>query len=411
MQPTQASLQGGVVGLVGLLVAATAVTLLVRRLPIPYVSALAVAGALLGTVASSYAPHLTASLILVIVLPGLLFESAFNISWPRLRHDLAAVVALATCGVAVTMGVTALLGHAVLGLAVPVAILFGAAVAPTDPVAVVAVFRRLGVPRRLTTIVEAESLLNDGTGVVAFGLALAAATGGRLGPGDALLQFLRLAVGGVALGAAVGLILSRLTGHVDDEQVELTYTAIGAYGTYVLAEAAQVSGILAVVAAAMVLGNYGRSHGMSQRTRMAVDTVWGYAAFVLNSAIFLLIGLSTPLRSLLDNAGAILAATGIVLLARAVAVYLLLLPLPAVRRRLPWRWQHVMVWSGMRGAVAVALVLGLVDQAGRPFEQVRILVYGVVLITVVIQGATVGLLTARLIPAGQRAVPARHPAP
>lgn len=397
----QEPLNQEVITFVGLLAAAAVVSLLVRRLPIPYVTALAIAGAALGTVASQFRPHVTSSLILLIVLPGLLFESAFNLSWPRLRRDLLPVVLLATLGVAVTMAVIALLGHATLGLDIPLAILLGAAVAPTDPVAVVAVFRRLGVPRRLAALIEAESLLNDGTGVVAFSIALAAATGGGIGTGDALLSFLRLSGGGIALGVAVGFALSRLTGRIDDPQVELTYTAIGAYGTYVVAEALQVSGILAVVAAAIVLGNYGRSHGMSERTRAAIDVVWGYAAFVLNSLIFLLIGLSEPLPDVLRDIGAVLAAAAITVVARAAAVYLLLAPVWLLRRAMPWPWQHVLVWSGMRGAVAVALVLSLAPGVAG-FAEVRTLVYGVVLLSIVVQGGTVGVLTAKLIPEEQR---------
>jgi CPA1 family monovalent cation:H+ antiporter len=398
-----------VITFVGLLAAAATVAVLVRRLPIPYVTALAIAGAALGSLASHYQPHVTSSLILFIVLPGLLFESAFNLRWARLRRDLVPVVLLATLGVAVTMAVIALLGHATLGLSVPIAILLGAAVAPTDPVAVVAVFRRLGVPRRLGAVIEAESLLNDGTGVVAFSIALAAATGGSLGAGDAILSFLRLAGGGLALGTAVGFVLSLLTSRIDDSQVELTFTAIGAYGTYVLGEALQVSGILAVVAAAIVLGNYGRSHGMSERTRAAIDSVWGYAAFVLNSLIFLLIGLSTPVPDVFARIGAVIAAAVIAVVARAVAVYLLLFPVWMVRRAMPWHWQHVVVWSGMRGAVAVALVLSLTE-SGSGFSEVRTLVYGVVLFSIIFQGASIGPLTAWLIPAEQR-VPAGEAPP
>ncbi len=390
----------GVITFAALLVAAVVVSLLVRRLPVPYVTALAIAGAALGTIGSQLRPHVTSSLILFIVLPGLLFESAFTLDWGRLRRDLVPVVLLATAGVAVTMAVIALLGHEWLGLGIPLAILLGAAVAPTDPVAVVAVFRRLGVPRRLATLVEAESLLNDGTGVVAFGIALAAVTGGGLGVGDAVLSFVRLAGGGIALGFAIGVVLSRLTRRIDDQQVELTYTAIGAYGTYVLADALQVSGILAVVAAAIVLGNYGRSHGMSERTRAAVDVVWGYAAFLLNSLIFLLIGLSEPIPDILRNLGPVMAAAAITLVARAASVYLLL-PAGSRRRALPWRWRHLVVWSGMRGAVAIALILSL--PSGVPgIAQVRTLVYGVVLVTIVVQGGTVAPLARWLLAPAHR---------
>ena len=369
---------------VGLLIAASLVAVVARRIPVPYVSSLAIAGAALGTVASAYRPEITSSLILFIVLPGLLFESAFNLSWARLRQDLVPVAVLATAGVAVTMAVVALLGHTVMGLTVSAALVMGAAVAPTDPVAVIAVFRRLRVPRRLTTLVEGESLLNDGTGVVAFGIALTAGAGGSLAVGDAMLSFLRLAGGGLALGAVVGFVLSHLTRRVDDEQIELTFTAIGAYGTYALADAVHVSGILAVVAAAMVLGNYGRARGMSERTRAAVDTVWGYAAFVLNSLVFLLIGLTTPIADVLDDAGAVAAAACI------------------TEGRL---LEGAMESGGGGGepttsgncAVAVALALSIGEGGVGGLGRVRTLVYGVVLLSIVVQGATVAPLITRLI--------------
>ena len=157
---------------------------------------------------------------------------------------------LATVGVLITAGLIAVIGHLVLGLALPVAFLLGSILAATDPVAVIAMFRRLGVPDRLATIVESESLVNDGTGVVLFTIALGILLSGRFQPLGAVALFLQLSVGGVAVGLAVGFALSRLTMRVDDPQVEITFTAIAAYGSYLLGEAIHVSGLLAVVAAA-----------------------------------------------------------------------------------------------------------------------------------------------------------------
>lgn len=196
----------------------------------------------------------------------------------------------------------AALGHLALGLPIAFAILFGAMVAPTDPVAVIAVFRRLGVPSRLANLIEAESLLNDGTGVALFTIALAATTT-TVTLWAGALQFVILAVGGVALGVAIGFVFSRLTARVDDPQVEITFTAIAAYGGYLLGEYVHVSGLLTVVGAGLVLGNYGRPRGMSMKTQTAVSLFWDYVAFVLNSVIFLLIGISVPLTTLLDQGG------------------------------------------------------------------------------------------------------------
>jgi CPA1 family monovalent cation:H+ antiporter len=376
-----------------LLVAAAVVGLIVKVVPVPYVSALALLGLGAGSLLGPGELHLTQSLILFVLLPGLLFEAAYNLSWRRLGENMVAVVALATAGVLLTTAVVALLGHAALGLAVPVAILFGAMVAPTDPVAVVAVFRRLHVPDRLVNLIEAESLLNDGTGVVLFTIAVAAvAAGPHVSVAGAALDFLREALGGLALGAVLGLVLSRLTRRVDDFQIEITLTAIAAYGSYLLADQAHLSGILAVVAAGLVVGNYGRPRGMSDRTQQAVGLFWDYVAFALNSAIFILIGLDVTLVEVVGRLGVVLAAAAIALLARAVAVYVLIGLLHLVRSGVPLRWQHLIVWSGMRGAIAVALALSLPVDDPR-FTVVRALVYGVALTSILVQGATIGPLT------------------
>ena len=384
-------IESGIASFVLLLMAAAAVAVLVRRLPIPYVSALALVGLVGGTVIGFKGLQLTPSLILFGLVPGLLFEAAYNLNWKHLRDNLLSVGALTTA-------VVAALGHLALGLPIAFAILFGAMVAPTDPVAVIAVFRRLGVPSRLANLIEAESLLNDGTGVALFTIALAATTT-TVTLWAGALQFVILAVGGVALGVAIGFVFSRLTARVDDPQVEITFTAIAAYGGYLLGEYVHVSGLLTVVGAGLVLGNFGRPRGMSMKTQTAVSLFWDYVAFVLNSVIFLLIGISVPLTTLLDQGWVVLGAAGVVLLARAATVYGVLGLLRPLGHRINLRWQHLIVWSGLRGAIAVALLLSL-TQAGPEFDRVRALVYGVVLISIVFQGLTIGPLTRILLPHG-----------
>ena len=292
----------------------------------------------------------------------------------------------------------AVLGHVAFGMPVVFAILFGAMVAPTDPVAVIAVFRRLGVPQRLANLIEAESLLNDGTGVALFAIALAATTT-TVTLSAGALKFVILTIGGLALGVALGFVFSRLTSRVDDPQVEITFTAIAAYGGYLLGEDLHVSGLLTVVGAGLVLGNYGRPRGMSGGTQAAVSVFWDYVAFVLNSVVFLLIGISVPLPALLDHAWVVLGAALVVLMARAVTVYGLLNLLRPFGRPINLRWQHLIVWSGLRGAIAVALLLSL-TQVGWEFDTVRSLVYGVVLISIVVQGLTIGPLARILLPHG-----------
>jgi monovalent cation:H+ antiporter, CPA1 family len=390
-------LQTGVALFVLLLLVGSAVAVLVRLVPVPYESALALTGLILGIVLGpGELPSLGGDLILFLLLPGLLFNAAFRLEWGLLRQNLPAVVVLATAGVGLTTLVMALLGHGVLGLAVPFAILLGAIVAPTDPVSVTALLAKLGMPDALLNLFEAESLINDGTGVVVFTLAVAAAGGGTSSPGSFLLGFARLTGGGVVVGLALGFAISLVTRRIDDPQVELSLTAVAAYGGYLLGEIVHVSGILVVVSAAIVIGNFGRPHGMSKGTQQAVDLVWRYVAFVLNTATFVLIGLTVPWRHLLAEPGVMTAGAVVAVLARAAAVYLLLPLLWPVRRGVPLRWQHLLVWGGLRGAVATALALSLVGRGDR-FDHVRVLAYGVVLTSVLLQGITIGPLARALL--------------
>ena len=380
------------------LMVAAAIAVVVRRIPVPYVTALAVVGLVAGVTSLQQPFRFTSSLILFVLVPGLLFEAAFNLSWRHLRRNLAATAALATVGVVVTTVVVGLMGHFALGLAFPVAMVFGAVVSPTDPVAVVAVFRRLGLPQRLANLVESESLLNDGTGAAVFVIALAALATGHLSPGPAVLEFVRLSVGGCVLGAAIGFALSLLALRIDDPAVEITLTAIAAYGGYMAAEYLHVSGILCVVFAGLVMGNFGRPRGMSPTTQVAVEAFWDYVAFFLNTIVFLLIGLNVPWRDISAHWPLVLAAAGIVLVSRVLTVYPLLALLRPVTHAIPLRWQHLLVWSGMRGAIALALLLSLKGSHAAEFDAIRGLVFGVVLIQIVVQGVTIGPLSRVLIP-------------
>lgn len=195
----------------------------------------------------------------------------------------------------------------------------------------------------------------------------------------------------------MGFGLSLFTRFVESPQIELTLTLLAAYGSYLLGDTLHVSGILAVVGAALVLGNYGLPRGMSERTQAVVGGFWEYVAFLLNSVIFLLIGLDLPVYSVLAEGWVILAGFGLVLVARALAVYGLLLLLRPFGRAINLRWQTLAVWSGLRGAVAVALLLSLSEKGGA-LSSIKPLAYGVVLLSILIQGATIGPLTRLLLP-------------
>jgi CPA1 family monovalent cation:H+ antiporter len=286
------------------------------------------------------------------------------------------------------------------GITLTTGLVFGALISATDPVAVVALFRALGAPRRLVILVEGESLLNDGTAIVVFNLILAAALSTTQAPalGATLLggvgEFVRVSAGGLAIGAGLGWAAAWVIGRVDDYLIEITVTTVLAFGAYLLAERVHVSGVLAVVGAGIVCGTLG-PRGMSPTTQIVLFSVWEYLAFVANSLVFLLIGLDVDLAQLTAQIGPIGLAVGAVLLSRALVVYGLSALINLRRPSLSWPYQHILFWGGLRGAVGLALVLSLpasfVDR-----ELLRVMTYGVVLFTLLIQGLTMNPLLRRL---------------
>ena len=393
------------IAIIVLLLIISAVGIATRYFRMPYPIALLITGTVLGLLIRGPLPFLsdlalqeipfTPHLILVLFLPALLFEATLHIEVTTLRKTLLPIGLLAVPGVALTAGIVGALVHWGVGIEWPTALLFGAIVAATDPIAVLAIFKRLGAPHDLEVLVEGESLFNDGTAVVLSRILLGVVLAGTFDPLQGLLNFILVVGGGVLIGVFAGMLVSRLTARIDDHLIEITLTTILTYGTFAAAEALHISGVIAVVAAGLVLGNLGARHGMSPTTRLALMNFWGYVAFLLNSAIFLLIGLQVDPLQLIAVLWPILIAIGAVLLARAVVVYglgLVVLPLPPV---LPRRWLHTLFWAGLRGAVSLAVVLSLpIDLPMRPL--LLNLTFGVVLFTLLVQGLTMEPLLRRL---------------
>jgi monovalent cation:H+ antiporter, CPA1 family len=379
-------------------VSATA-SIVTRRLALPHSVVLVACGLAAGLFVRLTEAEIPPELVLLVLLPGLIFEASYKIDLRVLRPALPAVVLLAGPGVLVTAGFVALVLNVGAGMSLAAGFVVGAIVSATDPAAVITTFKRLGAPRRLATIVEAESLFNDGTGIVIFTIA-AAALIRPVTPGEALAAFVATVIVSVLIGFVVGEIGTRVIVRVDEHVVELAISLLLAYGTYLIADGIHQSGVIATAVAGLVLGNEGRRVGLSTRTIEVLDTVWEFLAYLLTALVFLLVGLAIPATALVDALPAIGWAVGAVLLARAALVYGVLgfVARVAGRRagaRMPTPWLHVTFWSGLRGAIAVALALSLA-----PDVPDRVLIqqvaFGVVLFTLAVQATTADLVVSRL---------------
>ena len=378
---------------------AALVALVARRINLPYSVALVLVGLAVSVVTPAASVQISPQLVLVVLLPGLVFEAAYQMDVRELRRSFGWVVVLAAPGVLVSAAIVAIVLHAATGLPLEVAFVVGAIVSATDPVAVVATFRRLRTPARLTTLVEAESLFNDGTAIVVFFIALNAVSG-SVTLADGVVGFAVTVIASAVIGGVAGLVASRVIVRVDDHLIELTISVVLAYGTYLVADELHLSGIIATVVAGAMFGSYGRQIGMSKRTEEALDLVWEFIAFILNAIAFLLIGLAMHVSDLSAALPAIAWGVVAILVGRALVIYGLLgLPArlahtTAGTAAIPQRWLHVLFWAGLRGAVAVALALSLpLDFPQRGLVQG--IVFGIVLFTLLVQGTTTGILVRR----------------
>lgn len=380
--------------IIELLLIASIVAILVRRLQVPYTVALVVVGLFL-TLQSPLQFELTPELILALLVPPLVFEAAFHLSLNDLRRDFGLILVLAIPGVLITMLLVGGIVAFGVGMSLPVALTFGALIAATDPVAVVSVFRALGVPKRLATLVEAESLFNDGTALVLFNLMLAIVVSGSFDLASSLVDFVRISAGGLAVGLGMGWAISRLIARIDDYLIETTLTTVLAFGSYLVAEQLHFSGVLAVVAAGLINGNLG-PQGMSPTTRIVLFNFWEYVAFLANSLVFLLIGLEINIPSLVANWQPIVFAVAGVVLARALVIYATGFLTSRLPEAVSLRWQHIQAWGGLRGALSLALALSLPATFGDDRTLLRTMAFGVVLFTLLVQATTMRPLIRKL---------------
>jgi CPA1 family monovalent cation:H+ antiporter len=366
---------------------ATVLGLVSRRARmLPYPVALGAAGVVVGLLPGEQLPHVGADVILLAFVPGLVFEAALTLDLPELRRRLLPVSLLATVGVALTVLLIGALTHLALGFSWASGMLLGAILAATDPIAVVTLLRQLKAPAGLAAILEGESLFNDGTGVAVFSAVLATILAGHPSFGDATIRFVEITVGGALIGVAVGFLGVALMRVAEDAPLEILATLVIAYGSYLAADLIHASGIVAVVAAGVVIARYGSSTGKLHGTQLL--GFWNLLAFVLNAILFILVGAALPASKLLPVAGLVVVAFVVMLITRAVPVYALLGGVDWRANTIPWRWRHFTFWGGLRGALSVALALSVAD-IGQVDSRVSVVAYGVVLLSLLIQGGLI----------------------
>jgi CPA1 family monovalent cation:H+ antiporter len=390
-----------------LLVVAAALAVAAERLKVPYPILLVVGGLALAFIPGLPAVKINPELVLLLFLPPLLFGAAWLTSWRDFAANTRPISLLAIGLVVVTTTTVAWVAHAVIpGMGWPVAFVLGAIVSPPDAVAATAVTQRLRVPRRIVTILEGESLVNDATGLVAYKFALAAVTTGSFSIAHAAGRFVLVAAGGVAVGLVVGWLVAQIHRRMEDFQLETVITLLTPYAAYIPAEHLGVSGVLATVTAGGYLG-WRNPELLSALTRFRGKGVWSVLLLLFNGLVFILIGLQLasiraittgiPWSSLLLYAAAVSGA--------AIAARLIYVPIGTYLPRLlsrklrerdpnpPWQAVALIGWTGMRGIVSLALALALPLSlpSGEPFPQragIVVLSFAVILVTLVLQGLT-----------------------
>jgi CPA1 family monovalent cation:H+ antiporter len=385
--------------LVFLLVAVAVLAGVALRHDVPYPIVLVLGGLALGFVPPLPSPELEPDVVFFVFLPPLLYAAAFQASAYELRANAGPISLLAIGLVLATVVAVAVVAHHVIGLPWAVAFALGAIVGPTDPIAAAAVLSRLGAPARIRTILEGESLVNDGTGLTAYSVAIAA-IGASVTTVDVVGDFVRMTAGGIAIGLAAGWLFGRLRGMTREPAIDLVLSILTPFVAYVPAERLHVSGVLAVVTAGVIIGS--RSQELSEaRARLRTLAFWQSADFLLNSLLFLLIGLQlgdlvdgVADKELVEVAGEAVVIAAVVLGVRlawmfAVPAIAHLRIVPRQPTGMPERL--LLGWCGMRGAVSLAAALAISTDVEER-ELVILVTYGVVLVTLVLPGLTLAPL-------------------
>lgn len=378
-----------------LLLIAGVVAILTRRFRVPYSIGLVIIGIILSLFPFFSDIPFTKDLIFNGFLPPLVFEAAMLIRWKELRKDLPVILMLATVGVCLSAGFIALGMRYLVGWEWISALLFGALIAATDPVSVIATFKEAGVHGRLRLLVEAESLLNDGTAAVVFTVILAAAAGSTPSISGIAEKLIVTVAGGVLCGGLVAGVMLLLAGRTQDYLVEFSFTTVAAYGSFLIAEHFHCSGVLASLTAGLLCGNLGILGAISSRGREAVTAYWEYLGFIANSFIFIIIGIHLSRLDFISVLVPAIIAIILVTLGRAFAVYPSCAVFGRSALRVQGKHQGVLFWGGLRGALALALALGLPAEVPHS-EAILLVTFAVVAFSIFVQGLTMTPLLRRM---------------
>ncbi|HEX5322810.1 MAG TPA: Na+/H+ antiporter [Capsulimonadaceae bacterium] len=390
---------------IGLVSGVVVLVWLARRVNIPYPILLVLGGLALGFIPGLPRVQMRPDLIFLVFLPPLLMEESWGTSWRDFRRNLRPISLLAIGLVFVTTAAVAAVAHyAINGFSWAAGFVLGAIVAPTDELAAAVVASRLRIPRRIVTVIEDESLVNDASSLVIYRLASASVVAGAFSLLSGAIQFVYITVVGIAVGLLVGWVFAKILNRLDDPSIEITITLLIPFISYLVADHINASGVLAVVATGLYLGRRaGRIQ--SSRTHIEADAVWEMLAFILNGVLFFLMGLQ--LRGIVSGLGgySVLAMVGYAALISVVVIVVRIawvFPAAYLPRRLsarirkndpypPWQWIAILSWTGVRGAIslAAALAIPLTIHGGAPYPErgpIIFITYGVILATLVLQG-------------------------
>ncbi|PLS19189.1 sodium:proton antiporter [Bacillus sp. M6-12] len=375
---------------------AVGVAFIAEKVKQPYPTLLVIAGLVLGLLPIESLEEVKGFItndkvfkdtIILLFLSALLGDASLKLPFHELKENKKPILLLAFIGTFLTFLLVSALTYFVLDLPLQHALIFGALMSATDPVSVLSIFKSMGLNKRLSVIVEGESLANDGVAVVLYKIALVTTVVTLSGVSHGALEFLKVVAGGLIVGVVFGFLSSRLTSKIDHHLIEIGLSIVVFYGAYVTAEHYHLSGVIAVVVAGLILGNYGKKIGMSENTLDKIDSFWESIAFIANAVIFLMIGLEISRIGFEGKWGVIAGSIIIVVLSRFVAVFISLL----FDKTVPNSWKTIMSWGGLKGSLSIALILSISpDFAGR--DLLLSLTFSNVMFSLLVQGTTIPLL-------------------